>query len=102
VNAVVPVEGHDAALAGAVRLNEVDVLLRLSGSLKTESFAIAEALRPCGPEGVLDGLARVYELVLRHYASARLCFPRSTKSPRTTRRSGKHGLRIRTVSSTTQ
>ncbi|POX45782.1 TetR/AcrR family transcriptional regulator [Streptomyces sp. Ru72] len=47
--------------------DKVDVLLRLSGSLKTESFAIAEAWRPCGPEGGLDGLARAYELILRHY-----------------------------------
>ncbi|MBA4867055.1 hypothetical protein H1V43_38370 [Streptomyces sp. PSKA54] len=62
MNAVVPVERHDTALASAARLNEVDVLLRLSGSFKTESFAIAEACRPCGPEGVLDGLARAYEL----------------------------------------
>jgi hypothetical protein len=34
---------------------------------QTESFAIAEAWRPCGPEGGLDGLARAYELILRHY-----------------------------------
>jgi len=47
--------------------DKVDVLLRLSGSLKTESFAIAEAWRPCGPDGGLDGLARTYELILRHY-----------------------------------
>ncbi|CAM5464932.1 TetR/AcrR family transcriptional regulator [Streptomyces aurantiogriseus] len=47
--------------------DKVDVLLRLSGSLKTESFAIAEAWRPCGPDGGVDGLARTYELILRHY-----------------------------------
>ncbi|MEU9240222.1 TetR/AcrR family transcriptional regulator [Streptomyces sp. NPDC048385] len=47
--------------------DKVDVLLRLSGSLKTESFAMAEAWRPCGPDGGLDGLARTYELIMRHY-----------------------------------
>ncbi|OAH14388.1 hypothetical protein STSP_22720 [Streptomyces jeddahensis] len=43
------------------------MLLRLSGSLKTESYAIAAAWRPTGPDGGLDGLARTYELILRHY-----------------------------------
>ena len=47
--------------------DKVDVLLRLSGSLKTESFAIAEAWRPCDPDGGIDGLARTYERILRHY-----------------------------------
>ncbi|MBA2949650.1 TetR/AcrR family transcriptional regulator [Streptomyces himalayensis] len=47
--------------------DKVDVLLRLSGSLKTESHAIASSWRPCGPGGGLDGLARTYELILRHY-----------------------------------
>ncbi|MFR9794783.1 TetR/AcrR family transcriptional regulator [Streptomyces sp. MS06] len=47
--------------------DKVDVLLRLSGSLKTESFAIAQSWRPCGPDGGIDGLARSYELILRHY-----------------------------------
>ncbi|MEU2159939.1 TetR/AcrR family transcriptional regulator [Streptomyces chengbuensis] len=47
--------------------DKVDVLLRLSGSLKSESHAIASAWRPCGPGGGLDGLARTYELIMRHY-----------------------------------
>ncbi|NBM15258.1 TetR/AcrR family transcriptional regulator [Streptomyces sp. GC420] len=47
--------------------DKVDVLLRLSGSLKTESFAIAAAWRPCAPDGGVDGLARTYERILRHY-----------------------------------
>ncbi|MFJ4692312.1 TetR/AcrR family transcriptional regulator [Streptomyces sp. NPDC088766] len=47
--------------------DKVDVLLRLSGSLKTESFAIAQAWRPTGPDGGVEGLARTYELILRHY-----------------------------------
>jgi AcrR family transcriptional regulator len=47
--------------------DKVDVLLRLSGSLKTESYAIASSWWPCGPGGGLDGLARTYELILRHY-----------------------------------
>jgi AcrR family transcriptional regulator len=47
--------------------DKVDVLLRLSGSLKTESYAIAAAWRPTGPDGGVDGLARTYELTLRHY-----------------------------------
>lgn len=47
--------------------DKVDVLLRLSGSLKSESFAIAEAWRPCGPDSGIDGLARTYERILRHY-----------------------------------
>ncbi|MEV1068999.1 TetR/AcrR family transcriptional regulator [Streptomyces sp. NPDC050263] len=47
--------------------DKVDVLLRLSGSLKQESYAITAAWRPTGPDGGVDGLARTYELVLRHY-----------------------------------
>ncbi|MEV6613080.1 TetR/AcrR family transcriptional regulator [Streptomyces sp. NPDC051051] len=47
--------------------DKVDVLLRLSGSLKTESFGIAQAWRPTGPDGGVEGLARTYELILRHY-----------------------------------
>lgn len=47
--------------------DKVDVLLRLSGSLKTESHAIAASWRPADPDGGLDGLARTYELILRHY-----------------------------------
>ncbi|GGN62310.1 hypothetical protein GCM10011579_029310 [Streptomyces albiflavescens] len=47
--------------------DKVDVLLRLSGSLKTEGFVIAQAWRPYGPDGGLDGLARTYELILEHY-----------------------------------
>ncbi|MFE0454163.1 TetR/AcrR family transcriptional regulator [Streptomyces sp. NPDC058914] len=47
--------------------DKVDVLLRLNGSLKKESFAIAESWRPTGPAGGLDGLARTYERILRHY-----------------------------------
>lgn len=47
--------------------DKVDVLLRLSGSLKKESYAIAASWRPTGPDGGLDGLARTYELILRHY-----------------------------------
>ncbi|MBA4867047.1 TetR/AcrR family transcriptional regulator [Streptomyces sp. PSKA54] len=47
--------------------DKVDVLLRLSGSLKTESYAIAATWRPTGPDGGLDGLARTYEFILRHY-----------------------------------
>ncbi|MFE9629296.1 TetR/AcrR family transcriptional regulator [Streptomyces sp. NPDC006527] len=47
--------------------DKVDVLLRLSGCLKTESYAIAATWRPTGPDGGLDGLARTYELILRHY-----------------------------------
>ncbi|MFC3572085.1 TetR/AcrR family transcriptional regulator [Streptomyces yaanensis] len=47
--------------------DKVDVLLRLSGSLKKESYEIAAAWRPTGPGGGVDGLARTYELILRHY-----------------------------------
>lgn len=47
--------------------DKVDVLLRLSGCLRTESYAIAAAWRPTGPDGGLDGLARTYELIIRHY-----------------------------------
>ncbi|WP_171116874.1 MULTISPECIES: TetR/AcrR family transcriptional regulator [Streptomyces] len=47
--------------------DKVDLLLRLSGSLKTESHAIAASWWPCRPGGGLDGLARTYELILRHY-----------------------------------
>ncbi|MFG2925648.1 TetR/AcrR family transcriptional regulator [Streptomyces sp. NPDC048305] len=47
--------------------DKVDVLLRLSGTLRGESYAIASAWRPTGAEGGLDGLARTYELILGHY-----------------------------------
>jgi AcrR family transcriptional regulator len=47
--------------------DKVDVLLRLSGSLKKESYAIAAAWKPTGADGGVDGLARTYELILRHY-----------------------------------
>ncbi|MXM67686.1 TetR family transcriptional regulator [Streptomyces sp. HUCO-GS316] len=47
--------------------DKVDVLLRLSGSLKTESHAIASSWWPSDPDGGLDGLARTYELILAHY-----------------------------------
>ncbi|MFD7433076.1 TetR/AcrR family transcriptional regulator [Streptomyces sp. NPDC059861] len=47
--------------------DKVDLLLRLGGSLKTESHAIATSWWPCAPGGGLDGLARTYELILRHY-----------------------------------
>ena len=44
--------------------DKVDVLLRLSGSLKTERHAIASAWWPRDPAGGLDGLARTSELIL--------------------------------------
>ncbi|MEV6181067.1 TetR/AcrR family transcriptional regulator [Streptomyces sp. NPDC052015] len=47
--------------------DKVDVLLCLSGALKRDSYAIAAAWRPTGPDGGLDGLARTYELILKHY-----------------------------------
>ncbi|MEV5386247.1 TetR/AcrR family transcriptional regulator [Streptomyces sp. NPDC052721] len=47
--------------------DKVDVLLRLSSSLKTESQAIAAAWRPTGAGGGVDGLARTYEGILQHY-----------------------------------
>ncbi|SDM53654.1 TetR/AcrR family transcriptional regulator [Streptomyces wuyuanensis] len=47
--------------------DKVDVLLRLSGSLKSESHAIASSWRPGAPDGGLDGLARTYALIMRHY-----------------------------------
>ena len=47
--------------------DKVDVLQRLSGSLKMESFALASAWRPDGPDGGPEGLARTYALILRHY-----------------------------------
>ncbi|MEU9371689.1 TetR/AcrR family transcriptional regulator [Streptomyces avermitilis] len=47
--------------------DKVDVLLRLSGSLKKETYSIAESWKPNGSDGGLDGLARTYELILRHY-----------------------------------
>jgi AcrR family transcriptional regulator len=47
--------------------DKVDVLLRLSGSLKRESYEMAASWRPTGPDGGLEGLARTYELILRHY-----------------------------------
>ncbi|NBM18776.1 TetR/AcrR family transcriptional regulator [Streptomyces sp. GC420] len=47
--------------------DKVDLLLRLSGAFKAESRTIAEAWRPTGPEGGVEGLARTYELILEHY-----------------------------------
>ncbi|TWD17621.1 TetR family transcriptional regulator [Streptomyces sp. T12] len=47
--------------------DKVDVLLRLSGTLKRESYAIAASWHPTGPTGGVDGLARTYELILQHY-----------------------------------
>ncbi|KOV69545.1 hypothetical protein ADL00_11460 [Streptomyces sp. AS58] len=47
--------------------DKVDVLLRLSGALKSESLAIASGWRPTGPDGGVDGLTRTYERILRHY-----------------------------------
>ncbi|MEU8836317.1 TetR/AcrR family transcriptional regulator [Streptomyces sp. NBC_01550] len=47
--------------------DKVDVLLRLSGSLKIESSKIAASWKPTGPGGGVDGLAHTYELILRHY-----------------------------------
>ncbi|MFJ8173195.1 TetR/AcrR family transcriptional regulator [Streptomyces sp. NPDC094473] len=47
--------------------DKVDVLLRLSGSLKIESSEIAASWKPTGADGGVNGLARTYELILRHY-----------------------------------
>jgi AcrR family transcriptional regulator len=47
--------------------DKVDVLLRLSESLKDESYALTTAWHPSGPDGGVDGLSRVYLLVLKHY-----------------------------------
>ncbi|MEU0343291.1 TetR/AcrR family transcriptional regulator [Streptomyces bobili] len=47
--------------------DKVDVLLRVSGSLRSRSYEIAEAWQPCGPDGGADGLARTYEQIMRHY-----------------------------------
>ncbi|MFQ3558978.1 TetR/AcrR family transcriptional regulator [Streptomyces gramineus] len=47
--------------------DKVDVLLRLSGTLKRESHAIAASWRPTGPDGGLDALIRTYERILEHY-----------------------------------
>ncbi|KOV74052.1 MULTISPECIES: TetR/AcrR family transcriptional regulator [unclassified Streptomyces] len=47
--------------------DKVDLLLRLSGSLKQKSYAIAAAWRPTGPGGGVDGLAHAYEMILEHY-----------------------------------
>ncbi|MFF2518244.1 TetR/AcrR family transcriptional regulator [Streptomyces sp. NPDC058086] len=47
--------------------DKVDVLLRLSSLLKSDSFEIVRHWQPCGPAGGLDGLARTYEQLFRHY-----------------------------------
>ncbi|MFD0312912.1 TetR/AcrR family transcriptional regulator [Streptomyces flavalbus] len=47
--------------------DKTDVLLRLSDSLRKKGYEIAASWRPTGPGGGLDGLARTYERVLRHY-----------------------------------
>ncbi|MBZ9645431.1 TetR/AcrR family transcriptional regulator [Streptomyces sp. PSKA30] len=47
--------------------DKVDVLLRLSGSLKEESYKIAASWTPTGSDGGVEGLARTYGLILRHY-----------------------------------
>ncbi|MFG2452817.1 TetR/AcrR family transcriptional regulator [Streptomyces sp. NPDC048512] len=49
--------------------DKVDVLLRLSGSLKTESSEIAASWKPVGPGGGAEGLAHTYERILAHYRS---------------------------------
>ncbi|MEV0185788.1 TetR/AcrR family transcriptional regulator [Streptomyces sp. NPDC050625] len=47
--------------------DKVDVLLRLSTSLKSNSFEIVQHWQPSGPADGLDGLARTYEQLFRHY-----------------------------------
>ncbi|MFF4653117.1 TetR/AcrR family transcriptional regulator [Streptomyces sp. NPDC001380] len=47
--------------------DKVDVLLRLSTALKTESYAIVDAWHPSGPDGGADGLTRVYLRIITHY-----------------------------------
>jgi AcrR family transcriptional regulator len=47
--------------------DKTDVLIRLTGSLKDELFAIGAAWRPTGPGGGLEGLATVFEQQLRFY-----------------------------------
>ncbi|MFD0149500.1 TetR/AcrR family transcriptional regulator [Streptomyces sp. NPDC127132] len=47
--------------------DKADVLLRLSGSLKDRSYLIAASWTPTGPDGGVDGLARAYVDILRHY-----------------------------------
>ncbi|MFF2102305.1 TetR/AcrR family transcriptional regulator [Streptomyces sp. NPDC058202] len=49
--------------------DKVDVLLRLSGSLKSESSKIAASWEPVGPGGGAEGLAHTYERILHHYRS---------------------------------
>ncbi|MFI1564414.1 TetR/AcrR family transcriptional regulator [Streptomyces sp. NPDC020490] len=47
--------------------DKVDVLLRVSGALRSQSYEIAAAWRPSAPDGGAEGLARTYELIIRHY-----------------------------------
>lgn len=47
--------------------DKVDVLLRVSGSLRIRSHEIAEGWEPCGPGGGADGLTRTYEQIIGHY-----------------------------------
>lgn len=81
--------------------DKVDVLLRLSGSLKTESFAIAEAWRPCDPDGGSTGWPEPTNASCGTTANTRRCCRRSTRWPRTTPWSARRGRPTRTGSSTT-
>ncbi|PWI13001.1 TetR/AcrR family transcriptional regulator [Streptomyces sp. Act143] len=47
--------------------DKVDVLLRVSGTLRIRSLEIAEGWQPCGPGGGVDGLASTYEQIIGHY-----------------------------------
>ncbi|GGT10205.1 TetR/AcrR family transcriptional regulator [Streptomyces chromofuscus] len=47
--------------------DKVDVLLRVSGSLRARSYEITRAWQPSGPDGGAEGLARTYERIIRHY-----------------------------------
>jgi AcrR family transcriptional regulator len=47
--------------------DKTDVLIRLTGSMKDELFAIGAAWHPAGPGGGLEGLVAVFEDQLRFY-----------------------------------
>jgi AcrR family transcriptional regulator len=47
--------------------DKTDVLIRLTGSMKDELFAIGASWRPTGPRGGLEGLVAVFEDQLRFY-----------------------------------
>jgi len=47
--------------------DKTDVLLRLTGTLKDELYAMGDRWRPSGPDGGLHGLAALYQAQLAYY-----------------------------------